>query len=241
MKIIFLLTASAILLILNSAQAALLYSNNFENGAGSEWSSSRIGYDNDTSHFLGRFGNDTVTLSLTGIPTHDSVTVNFDLILWDSWDGENTIWGKDYQGLLAGDTQVYEYTFSNFSQTNQTNPDLSRKLYGKFGGNQHWKDSLYENYNDGFTFDHTASSLSLSFYGRNLQRLGDESWSIDNIKVYADNGGQAAPVPEPATMLLFGTGLAGLVGGRLRKKKTIIDQYNKSHEGRTADLLPGLF
>ena len=39
-------------------------------------------------------------------------------------------------------------------------------------------------------------------------------FNIDNIVV---NSSQ--PVPEPATMLLFGTGIAGLAGSRLRRKR----------------------
>jgi len=38
---------------------------------------------------------------------------------------------------------------------------------------------------------------------------------------YGFSGGSEAPasVPEPATMLLFGTGIAGLAGIRIRRKK----------------------
>nr|MBF0222431.1 PEP-CTERM sorting domain-containing protein [Desulfobulbaceae bacterium] len=51
------------------------------------------------------------------------------------------------------------------------------------------------------------------------------SWGWND---YTDAGGfynpqgyisESAPVPEPATMLLFGTGLAGLAGTQLRRKK----------------------
>lgn len=34
-----------------------------------------------------------------------------------------------------------------------------------------------------------------------------------------ENNTYGTPVPEPATMLLFGTGIAGLVGSRIRRKK----------------------
>jgi hypothetical protein len=39
--------------------------------------------------------------------------------------------------------------------------------------------------------------------------------AFDNVRLDAN----AAPVPVPTTMLLFGTGIAGLAGTRLRRKK----------------------
>jgi hypothetical protein len=43
--------------------------------------------------------------------------------------------------------------------------------------------------------------------------------SKDTFKFYQDTDTITAPVPEPATMALFGMGLVGILGGRLRKKK----------------------
>ncbi len=53
----------------------------------------------------------------------------------------------------------------------------------------------------------TTSSLRIS------ADLGDGFYSVSEIQAFG------TPVPEPATMLLIGTGVAGLIGSRVRRKK----------------------
>ena len=52
-----------------------------------------------------------------------------------------------------------------------------------------------------------------------IDYLVDEFGSTDIVRLSVIADQIVDPVPEPATMLLFGTGLVGLIGSRLRKKK----------------------
>ena len=82
-------------------------------------------------------------------------------------------------------------------------------------------------YDDGF--DLTGVSISTNLDGWSQSRLSYESdlvrfnWQdlTFNYNTYfnAYLSFQATPIPEPATMLLFGTGLAGFAGARFRRKK----------------------
>ena len=112
------------------ANAALIYFNDFQGTVGSEWSHTTVASAPNPDFggnrlFLGEFGNDTVTLSLNGIPTHSYLSVSFELFLIHSWDGNdmtvfNDPLGPDYWRLSVNNGPVLlDTTFSNGNPAGQ--------------------------------------------------------------------------------------------------------------------------
>jgi len=114
-----------------SAQAGIVYSNDFQVSAGAEWSESVISSTplptDGSRKFLGPFGpadgmfggTSDVTLTLSGLPEHDSLTIEFDLYIMQSWDGNFPIddpfsHGPDtWSFSISGDATLLYTTFNN--------------------------------------------------------------------------------------------------------------------------------
>ncbi|MFH1217828.1 MAG: PEP-CTERM sorting domain-containing protein [Pseudomonadota bacterium] len=64
---------------------------------------------------------------------------------------------------------------------------------------------------------YAVTGLDLSFLGANTNFVAHFTMGCGNDNLMGS--GTTAPVPEPATMMLFGTGLAGLAGAYRRKRR----------------------
>ena len=189
---------------LASQTPAVAYANDFEGPVGSEWSNTTTSTTPvGARHFLGRFGNDTVSLTLAGLPAHNRVSLSFDLFIIQSWDGNGIPNGPDIWGLSLTTTagallnttfsnhapsapsgagfQAFPGTFPGASNPGQTGAVEKDTLGFPRIGASSVGDSVY---NVTFTFNHTASELGLDFSSASgLQALSDESWGLDNVEV----------------------------------------------------------
>jgi len=81
-----------------------------------------------------------------------------------------------------------------------------------------WNFNLLAGQTADITLSLTDSTPLSGFYLTQFDTTSGESiYFSSNLTI--TGGGGPAPVPEPATMLLFGTGLAGLFGANRRKKR----------------------
>jgi hypothetical protein len=157
-------------------------------------------------------------LTLTGLPAHDEIDINMQFAAIDSWDSTNGISAPDYFNVTVDGVLVFQPTFNNASGTvNYPNgllngPDPTQLGFSSWGDRAYdWGPSFCPELHN---IAHTASTLTIEFFasGAGWQGRDDESWAIDGLMVVV----KPVTAPLPGTVLLLGSGLAGLLGWRRR-------------------------
>ncbi len=142
------------------------------------------------------------------------MSVEFDLFILRSWDGNGTDYGPDYWNLSAGSQTLMHTTFSNGFGGSQSYPgDYYTSNSPRTGavendtlgyGTGYWGDSVYHITKN---YPHAGGLLVINFQGDHLQGWqgwNDEGWGLDNVQVTV--------IPLPGTILMLGSGLLGLLG-----------------------------
>jgi subtilase family serine protease len=156
------------------------YFEDFEGALGPEWSVS--GTDGSVaafSRFLGRFSSGPgASLTLRTVPGR-AYSLDFDLMIIDSWDGDHPFYGPDFINVSIGGVRQFHYSFpgGGGGGTYPGGPSVSGQDFGWSG----WSDSIYRNIHLAFTA--TSATTTIQFNDGGLQGLSDESWGIDNVRV----------------------------------------------------------
>ena len=170
-----------------------------------------FGYQNSSNFYLfdwkqgdqnysGGTATEGMTIKRMTGATGDGLT---DLSLGEFWEnnsdlGDMTVLAQNHGGTKGwADNQSYDFHLDfNLDPNTFT-------IIVKEGATELWNQTI---------IDPTFSSGQFGFY----------NYSQANVRYagFEQEGGTIVdPIPEPATMFLIGTGLAGLVGSRLRRKK----------------------
>jgi len=162
-----------------------------DGSVGAEWSPavselSEVGGE----WFLGSFGNDSVSLSLTGLPTHTQATITADLYVFGPWDGNSTTAGPDRVNVFVDGQILSDVTFSNDPGVSQSFPDDYPGSHpGQTGAiDIDTLDAVSAVYRLSYTVDHWGEDLVLDVAATNLTDFGEqpELWGLDNVSVDVD-------------------------------------------------------
>lgn len=180
-------------------------------------------------NFLRSETGNTVTLSLTGLPAHDTISLEFLFAAIDSLDGTGVFPAGDFFKIVFDGVTLFSESFANALPTQiqsyvpPAGVELARHVdLGFAGPGSYYTDSAYNLGADPSfaNFAHTGltATIDLFIFGPGNQSLDDESWAMDNLRVGVTT--TRTTVPEPASLTLLGIGLLAGLGAARRRKMT---------------------
>jgi Ca2+-binding RTX toxin-like protein/subtilisin-like proprotein convertase family protein len=206
--------------VIEGISSQIFFSANFDSGVPTEFSGSTntepvqsyAGIGTGTNLFAGNFlhndsgGNPSdggavpqtpTTLTLTGLPSHSSIDVNFLLAMIGSWNSATDPQGPDFFNVLVDGRSVFRENFRNFaafpSSQGYAPPMgtlLTPTLTDLFASPALPADRNDTAYNMSLepAFDdipHTGSTLTIEWIadGAGFEGQDNESWALDNVEV----------------------------------------------------------
>jgi len=160
--------------------------------------------------FLRSATGNPVTISLTGLPAHNAIALDFLFAAIDSLDGTGTFPQGDFFAITIDGNTFFRESFANASPTyvqSYVSPpgvELARFVdLGFSGPGSYYTDSAYWLGGDPQFqhIGHTGPSLTITMQieGPGIQGLGDESWAIDNLTI------AVFTVANPGSATAYGT------------------------------------
>jgi hypothetical protein len=232
--------------VATSANAVMLYQNNFDGnearGAGVTGSFSLFPTEAasagawNADGWAGNYGAYRTTgtptspfggLYLSNLATHTTISASFILGFLESWDStDGGCCSPDHLEIWIDGVQVADMTYNNALGTvKDTDGGTVIYEYVQANANTYFPDTLVDMGTAPFlTFAHSASTLSLEFRvsGAGWQGGDDEGFGLDNVYLSYDGVRQTGPgIPEPGTWALMIAGF-GLAGAQLRRRRAAV-------------------